>query len=251
MVNIHSELYTLYDLAPQHIIMFLQWLIASYGNSKPKHILDVGCGPGRLLQPLTEISKQVTGIDPDPNYAAYAKQLTQKHKHIFVKQGGFADIDAANQYDLIAAVNAPFAYLLDDVARLDALNRMYRALSVGGVLLLEVPNFLYMLKGYRPAKDSIIHNENGREIRRVIRHDVSFHDAIWTHIDQFYVDGLLQSTQTHTMSVVTVPHLIGLIAQNGFQEIRTYNSYANRSSQPIKGEKILISAQKSQADLYL
>jgi len=250
MVNIHSEMYTMYDLAPQHIIMFLQHLIASYSISKPTHILDVGCGPGRLLHPLTKMATHITGIDPDQYYVDYAKQLTHEDDRIHVLQGGFAEIDAKETYDLVAAVNAPFAYLLDDTSRIDALKRMYHALTKAGILFLEIPNFLYRLKRYRQAEDSILHDEAGREIRRVIRHDIDLHHATWTHIDQFYIESILQSTQVHKMSIITVPHLIQLIKQCGFTEIRTFNSYGNRTSQPIKGEKILISAQKPDTPLY-
>jgi SAM-dependent methyltransferase len=48
-----AELYIASDSDPAHIVEFLRALAAAYELPQPLHVLDAGCGPGRLLAPLT------------------------------------------------------------------------------------------------------------------------------------------------------------------------------------------------------
>lgn len=250
MDNVNSQLYMLFDLAPPHIITFLEALVASYQLEGVIHLLDIGCGPGRLLRPVAELGWHVTGMEPNAAYLQQAQAIAQTSDQITVYQGGFGDISTRETYHLIAAINAPFAYLLTHEARHDALQRCFQALRPAGVLFIEIPNFLYRLKAYRPAQDAIITTENGQIARRVIKHEIDWHHATWTHIDQFYLDDVLQSTQIHRMAIITIPELLRLITEVGFHMIRTYNSYASRHSQAIQGERILVSAQKPSPAVY-
>jgi SAM-dependent methyltransferase len=243
-MNPNAELYNRFDIQPLHIRDFLIWLAQSYQLPAQPHFLDMGCGPGRVLEPMAALSWQVTGFEPDADYCAAAAKIAEQNSMINVRQAGFAELDEQETYHIIAALNAPFAYLLDIPSRLDALARMYRALHPNGIIFLDFPNFLWILRHYRPPQESAFTDENGDKFRRVTRHDLDWHSSTFTHSDTFYRNDQYLSTQVHRMGIVAPQTIISLLEQAGFTDIRTYNSFANRESQRINQQRIMLSARK-------
>jgi hypothetical protein len=186
----------------------------------------------------------VVGYEPNADYFAAAQQVAAQSHLITVNQGGFAQIDAAPTYDLIAAINNPFAYLLTPTNRADALQRMFCALKPGGVLFLDLFNFLWKLRFYRPPQDAVLVTESGDTLRRVIRYDIDWHDSTVTHTDTFYRADQYLTSQSHRMAIITPQELLHQVAAAGFQHIQTYNNYAARQSQRIYKDRIMVSAQK-------
>lgn len=209
------------------------------------HFLDVGCGPGRLLLPMAHAGWQVKGLEPDTDYVAAASQLQSRSPQIVaVHQGGFDAIHEHNHYHLIAAVNNPFAYLLDNESRLDALRRMFLALQPGGVIFLDFFNFLWILRYYREPEEGRITLPDGNTLRRIISYKIDWHDSTVTHTDIFYRNDTYLSTQTHKLAIVAPRTIFSLIEESGFVNIRTYNSYARAKPERINGGRIMISARK-------
>lgn len=244
-MNLDARLYNQFDIQPYHIRDFLLALAKTYNLPFALHFLDVGCGPGRLLLPMVEQGWQVSGLEPDADYyVAALASLSQSPQIQTIRQGGFEAIDEENAYHLIAAVNNPFAYLLDNPTRLDALNRMFRALEPGGVIFLDFFNLLWHLRYYREPEESRIPQDNGDILRRIIHYKIDWHNSTLTHKDIFYRNDSYLSTQSHILSIVAPQTVISLIEQVGFVDIRTYNSYAHIRPERIKGGRIMISAQK-------
>ena len=70
-----SRLYSFYEQDPAVVVGFVDYLRESYGLPRPGAVLDIGCGPGRMLVPLAQSGWVVTGYEPDPDYVICANYL--------------------------------------------------------------------------------------------------------------------------------------------------------------------------------
>jgi ubiquinone/menaquinone biosynthesis C-methylase UbiE len=103
------------------------------------HVLDVGCGPGRLATVFAQRvapSGSVDGIDPSPEMINRAIARVRKHgvparfEVAYAQQLPFAD----NAFDAVACTLALHHVADDD--RQTAVAEMYRVLKPGGRLLI-------------------------------------------------------------------------------------------------------------------
>jgi SAM-dependent methyltransferase len=211
-------------------VTFLEWLLRHYGCPERPRVLDVGAGTGRLLAPLAALGWNVIGLEPRASYRA---------QNANIRPGGFADIDEEATLDAVLAVNDPFWYLLSDAERRDALRRTHRALKPGGVVFLDGPNFLWILRNYRAPAPS---EKNG--IRRVSSHSIDSHAGVWSHYDTFDVDGTTVRDE-HRFAILTFPQIEELLRASGFERIETFKSYASRACERIDGPRMMVAARKA------
>jgi len=244
MVNLSTELYNLFDSDGSHIVTFLQWLAKTYHLPPTLDVLDVGCGPGRTLQPMADLHWRVVATEPNAEYRAAASIIADQYEAITVVDGGFAQIEYVNQFDMVLAVNAPFSYLLTVAERVDALQRIHRALKPDGVAFLDMPNFLAILKNYEAPTPTLTTSPSGDLIRRVVEHEIDYHHCTFTHTDLFYVNDQLADKQVHKMSIITLNEIRYILQQAGFGEIMTFNGYGARENQPIHNVRMMVSARK-------
>lgn len=244
-----AQLYAVYDSDPRPVVEFLRYLLAGPGGpgSSPR-VLDVGCGPGRLLAPLAQLGWRVTGLEPDPDYARTASRAAASLDGVEVRRGGFGEVSGEAEYDLIAAVNGPYSYLLSREARRDAVARCARALRPGGVLFLHFSNFWWILKHYREPPERTVEID-GIVVTRTARHEIDYHAGRFTHVDTFRwtdAEGIERVLRkTHEMAMVGPPETEQLLRAAGLDEIRTFNAYEDREPSRLTGKRVLLAARKA------
>jgi len=99
----------------------------------PKKVLDVGAGSGEFAFLMTQLGKQVIGIEPNAGYAAYCRDdlgLDIRTAHLAL------DLFEPGQFDLIR-LNHVLEHLNDPVKYLEMISTW---LSPDGLLYVEVPN---------------------------------------------------------------------------------------------------------------
>src|SRR5690606_27809671 len=105
-----SELYSASDSDPAPVVGFLRVLAAGYGVLEPPRVLDVGCGPGRLLAPLERLRWEVTGMEPNRDFLAAAREVARSSRRLHVRPGGFLDVEDREIFDLVVGMNGSFAH---------------------------------------------------------------------------------------------------------------------------------------------
>lgn len=245
-----AELYELFDGDPGPVVGFLRWLVEACGLGATPRVLEIGCGPGRLLVEFAGLGWDVEGLEPDTAYAERAVERTRGLDGVRVRRGGFANVDGEAAFDLVAAMNGPFSYLLTPEAREDAARRMHEALVPGGVAVVDFANFPWVLRNYREPEEAV-RTHNGRTVRRTPVHTLDFHDGLWTHTDRFTVeheDGDVEEVEVvHRLAMMGYPEVARVLRAAGFEDLRTYNGYEVRTSERLTGPRLLVSARKPPA----
>ncbi|HEX8451732.1 MAG TPA: class I SAM-dependent methyltransferase [Longimicrobium sp.] len=240
-----ADLYVASDSYPAHIVEFLRALASAYELPQPLHVLDAGCGPGRLLAPLDRLRWQVTGMEPHPDFVASARTISQFRRRVSVLQGGFLDIDQDAEFDLAIGVNSSFAHLVTPAERADALRRIHRALKPGGVVFLDLPNFLWILKNHVPPQPYTFEVQ-GETVTLNRSQDIDFHAATFITTDEYVYarSGQSEARLVHSYGMTTLPDLQHHLDAAGFDDARTFNSYAARTPERLDGPRILLAARK-------
>lgn len=240
-----ARLYTLYDGDPEPIRAFLAALAEQYDLPRGLGVLDMGCGPGRMLRPLAGLGWRVTGYEPDPDFAAAAERVAAELDGARVVRGGFDALEEEGRYDLIAAVNGPLSYVLDMGARRDAIARCARALRPAGVLFLDLANFWWILGNYR-APPVLEYEVDGVTVTRTAVHEHDFVRGVLTHVDTYRwsdADGDHEARKTHRMALLGPAEIDLFLADAGFVDVRTYNSWDDRVPVEPDGRRIRVAAR--------
>ena len=126
--------YQLYSAARGKLV---SELLAEFLPLKTSHILDLGCGQGGTAIALAQAGAKVTAVDPDASAISRLQlQMAYDHVDITVKKLSGEMIDTLETYHAVILWD-----VIEHVANAQlVLQKIYRALKPGGLLLLATPN---------------------------------------------------------------------------------------------------------------
>jgi SAM-dependent methyltransferase len=113
---------------------------------KPKDIVDVGCGDGRLLIPMALAGHNVVGIDVDPNaISACASNCVDADVHAELIDGSLFDIfPLVEPVDAICCCGQTFMLISDVYEAVDALKLFRASLKDKGIVIIDdIPGDLW------------------------------------------------------------------------------------------------------------
>jgi len=240
-----SELYTASDSDPAPVVEFVRGVAEAYALPQPLRVLDAGCGPGRLLGPLARLGWEVTGLEPLPEFAAAAREVARSSRRVEVVPGGFLDVDGEDAFDLVIAVNSSFAHLVSPAERAEALERIHRALRPGGVVCLDLPNFLWILTHYREP-EPFTFTARGNAVTMVRRHEIDVQAATFTTTDEYRLEGEAgpHARMVHAYAITTLPEIRHHLHLAGFTEPRAYAGYGSPADERLRGPRMIVAARK-------
>lgn len=203
-------------------------------------MLDLGCGTGRHLTPLAALGWRVVGMDPQvENLAEAAKIAALATGQVEIVAGGFAELEDTEAFDIVLAVGDPWWYLLTPESRLDALLRINRALRPGGFVLLDGPNFEWILDHYRHPEPSEA-LVNGALVRRVPLHDIDRLGGTWSQTDTFSAPGTGEElTMAHRFAIIPLAEVLSSLRQAGFDCVNWYPSWGSTDPGGPEGPRII------------
>ena len=201
-------------------------------------------GPGRMFAEFRTLRWSVSATEPNPDFHEAASQAAVAAGYEAPLRAGFTEIEARSDFDLVTAINDSFSHLVSGEERTQGLRQVFRALRPGGVLFVDVPNFIWILKNYRtpPEFRSLV---PGGEVILKREHEIDFHAATFTTIEDYRLvrEGSEQRVQMrHVYAMTTLPEMEYQLKLAGFTDLETYGSYSARSAEPIRRGRILISA---------
>jgi SAM-dependent methyltransferase len=242
-----AALYDAFDSAPDAIVAFLRHMAHGAGLGASVRVLDMGCGPGRLLPALAGIGWSVHGVEPDPAYREFARRRVLHAPHIAVTDGSFQTLELKVPFDLVIAINSVFNHLLGPVERADALSRSYRAIHPGGLLILDLANFPWILDHY-VAPQPHTAELDGKVVSLIHRHEIDRVEHTFTTHQEYTLDGdaggAVSFSKTHVYAMVEQTALVEEVRAAGFRDVRTFGNWASRTSEPAEGPRIILVAAR-------
>jgi hypothetical protein len=189
----------------------------------------------------------VTSMEPDADFHEAASVAAVAAGYEPPRLAGFLEIDAHEAFDLVAAINDPFSHMLTGKYKADALRRVSNALRPGGVVMLDLPNFLWILKNYR-APEMMTTSIPGGTVSLEREHRIDFHDAVFTTVEHYTLirhGESHPSSKSHAYAMTTLPEVSYHLSQAGFNELETYASWDARGVERIDGARMMVSAVRS------
>ena len=126
-----------YDAANPHDPADAYYL--ALAGDRPRTILDMGCGTGRLAVALAERGHRVTGADPSDGMMRIARSRHGTERVTWIDSES-ESLALATRFDLIIMTGHVFQVFLEDDAVRAALRNLRRHLAPGGRLAFETRN---------------------------------------------------------------------------------------------------------------
>ena len=109
------------------------------GNPRARRALEIGCGPGRLLKPMSQFFGEIHGVDISDQMIAMAKERLRgvPHAHAHVALNSDLSAFADESFDLVYSY-AVFQHIPSGDVVMNYLREARRVLKVGGLLRCQI-----------------------------------------------------------------------------------------------------------------
>ncbi len=211
--------------------------LGSWVDLRGRRILDLGCGSGRHLGALAARAASVCGTDlsaPLLRVAAAERRGAFSLVRADLRALPFSD----NAFNFLTCFFTGFGYLASDEEHLRMLREWFRLLEPGGLLLLDCPNKLELVKklpnetSRREGNTGIVERrrfENGRVEKEI-------------HITS---PGAEPRTYTETVRVFSEGELTELVRSAGFSTTRTAADFSGNAFRQDSARLVLLAERST------
>lgn len=222
----------------ENIQKHVSFIHARVLQSRPAHILDLGCGPGLYANRLAKLGHACTGIDFSPASIRYARCLAEADRlNCTFIEADIRQADYGSGYDLVMLIFGEFnVFRPADAATI--LSKACLALKPGGILLLEPHTYAAIRKmGDSPstwyATESGLFSAQPHLSLEECRWDESTRTATWRYC---IIDAQTSAVTRYASSLQAYPdeQYRQAIASQGFSDIAFYPSLGG---EPISGQE--------------
>jgi len=207
------------------------WLSLAANQKGP--ILELGCGPGRVVSALHQAGFDVDGLDQDPEMLrrAEARLPAALRKQVRLLQGDLRRLSLDRLYALILVPCNTFAHL-DEASAEEALAGIRRHLLAGGLFAAEMPTpgeLLGKPTDTSEPVDMFIEPETGNPVQVYAEQEVGPSLGMirvkW-HYDELHPDGTVRRTDVPLLYTLWTPERLGeALKRAGFSSFEIFGDY--------------------------
>jgi SAM-dependent methyltransferase len=198
------------------------------------HVLEIGCGTGRVLRALLEEGCRVTGVDVSDDMLRVAEAKLCEHLEqgkLVLKNHDFRCAPLQEQYDRILVTFFTFNYLLTASEQRQFLLNVRQSLAANGVVILDLfyPQPLAFPATSDQWQETVLqadgHQVALRQKRRMIG---NIEERIQIYADETHQDEIVTRRR-----YVSKKQADALLAQTGFQSCQVTNGYTVSAFRPM------------------
>jgi len=241
-------LYHLHHLHETEDVKF--WLTLADQSSGP--ILELGCGTGRLLAPLTERGYQVIGLDLDFSALAYLRNSVDDEllDQIRIFQSGMDSFHLNENFSMIFLACNTLS-TLDMETRKLTYKRIVKHLGPGGVFAASIPNPVYLnelpTQGDLELEDMLTHPATGNPIQVISGWERTNTSVIFRwYYDQLFPDGrVLRDTVETRHHLTSLDEYIAELRLEKLNLIQVFGNYEHSNYGEESPYSILITEKET------
>jgi len=197
-------------------------------------ILDVGCGPGRLIVPLTERGYKVVGLENCNEYRRWARMYAQKRGvEIDVRRANFLEkgLEDEPPFDAVINVLAIVGYSPDPAQDILVVRRLLEALKPLGQLYMQTVSA-------SASEGTVRYDAPGGTcyVQRLFDRSTMTMAATWTVVSAHH-----QRSHKSWLRVYEKAQLEGLLQFCGFAGVNGYESVAEN--------RVVLTADRPEGEL--
>ncbi len=220
-------------------------LAKSYGEP----ILELGCGPGRVLLSLGRAGFHIAGVDDDAAMLARAREKIRPdlQQRVSLLRADLRRLPLSAGFRLALAPCHTMAYF-DDPAASECLRSVHGALQAGGGLALDLPSpELEGIEAAAGVMDTFHEPQSDIEVQVSAQQRVE-RSARRVHVTWFYdemrPDGRVRRTErAQTYHLRSQEQVEALLDRAGFELLDVRGNYAGAPFSP-HSESMLVVAEK-------
>jgi SAM-dependent methyltransferase len=221
---------------PAFDLAFWSELISS---ARPRRVLELACGTGRLTLPLggLGVAEEIVGLDSSAAFLEHARSRLDGTSSVAFMEGDMRDPQVDGPFDLVIVPFNSLAYLLDFDDRVAALRAARSLLSAGGRFAFDVvaPRYDFLAEASGscpPVRLDADHAALELGVARFIRSYVDTYDATTQTLHSLnryeihHTDGRVEHRIGDVRSHIHFPsELESLLALAGLRPVERYGSW--------------------------
>lgn len=171
------------------------------GESKPKKILEVGCGTGNYTKIMVDRGYEVTAVDVSEDMLKLASEKCDCECK-FIK-GDIGDITINEKFDTCIAMFAVMGYITENTEIIRALNNIRRLLKPNAIFVFDVWNGLAVLRRLPEQRLKEVENDELKIIRFAVPYLRAFE-----HICEVNYKLIIQNKRDSKLKEINEKHVM-------------------------------------------
>lgn len=212
-------------------VNFYKKILNKY-DIKANTILDLGCGTGTLAYLMSEIDKEIIGIDSSVDMLSVAVQKESVNKPLFINQS-MANFKIHTSIDFCYSSLDSINYITNNDDLINTFKTVFKYLNTNGLFIFDINSEEKFSK--MSGKAFVRDDEDV-----FLVWETDFSDSICTHNFNFFIknnNGWDRIEEIHIEKAYSTEHIYNILSDVGFCDITLYENIADEG-------RIFISARK-------
>ncbi|MTI81929.1 MAG: class I SAM-dependent methyltransferase [Firmicutes bacterium] len=207
----------------------LEFFKEAFQKHNVNKVLDLACGSGNYSIEFARWGLEVTGVDFEESMIEYANTKISESRDLNINfiTGDMRSLpDLQQQYDAVVCIGNSLVHLLTDSDLSTALKEMHRLCRPGGVLIIQILNYDYILD----RNVTILPDINNKDKGLIFTRQYRFHeDGLIEFMTSLILNKGHEQKSVGSGSVMLRPlrpkELESFLADSGFTDLEFYGGF--------------------------